>query len=269
MLIIDAGGGISPAAAPPPLASIQAGVVAALPAEGRCLTRQNLRPGGEASLAGSLRLQLSGIGPERARQAAEKLLSAGAQALISWGVAGGLAPGLEAGALLLPTQVQLITGETYYADRHWRQNLWERLEGKLPLTMAPLHHTEAILASAEEKARLYRQTGCAGADMESAAVAKAAAGAGVPFLAIRAVADPAHFALPASALRAVDSEGRLQPRALLTSLLAHPRDMLGLWHLAKHFGAARAALQTVAAQAGPTLLAPCAGGKLEPCAPLS
>lgn len=240
----------------PPLPSIRAGVVAALPAEGRCLTKQKLRPGSDVSLAGALRLQLSGIGPEHARRAAENLLSTGAQALISWGVAGGLAPHLEAGVLLLPQRVQYLEGEEYWVDPHWRQCLLDRLEDKLTLSSAPLHHTETVLSSPEEKARLYRHSGCVAVDMESVAVGKVANQAGVPFLVIRAIADPAQIALPATALSALNTQGRLQPLALLASLLSRPEDVLGLWQLAKHFRAARATLQTVVAQVGPTLLAP-------------
>jgi adenosylhomocysteine nucleosidase len=238
------------------ISSIRAGIIAALPAEGRCLTKQNLYPGGNAYLSGSLYLQLSGIGPERARRAAEILLSAGAKALISWGVAGGLAPHLKSGTLLLPEQVQLIRGEEYHPDSRWRQRIMNRLDAKLPFSSAALCHTETILSSPEEKNHLYYQTQCAAVDMESAAVAKAAAHAGVPFLIIRAVADPAQTALPASALRALNAEGRLQWFTLLANLFKHPKDILSLWQLAEHFRAASATLQAVVTYVGPTLLAP-------------
>lgn len=256
MLIANASKAARQVTTAPPLPLIRAGVVAALPAEGDCLTKQRLRPGDEIALAGSLHLQLSGIGPERARRAAENLLSAGAKALISWGVAGGLAPHLKSGVLLLPEQVRLLNGEQYGTDPYWRQSLLERLEGKLPLSNAPLQHTETILSSSEEKTRLYRQTGCVAVDMESAAVGKAAASAGVPFLVIRAIADPAQTALPPSALKALDSKGQLQRFALLANLLKHPWEMLDLWRLARHFQAARSTLQVVTARTAPTLLAP-------------
>jgi adenosylhomocysteine nucleosidase len=92
--------------------------------------------------------------------------------------------------------------------------------------------------------------------MESAAVAKAAAHADVPFLVIRAVADPAQTALPTSALRALNAEGRLQGFTLLANLFKHPKDILSLWQLAEHFRAASATLQAAVTYVGPTLLAP-------------
>jgi adenosylhomocysteine nucleosidase len=130
------------------------------------------------------------------------------------------------------------------------------LDAKLPLSSAALCHMETILSSPEEKNHLYDQTRCAAVDMESAAVGKAAARAGVPFLVIRAIADPAQTVLPTSALRALDAEGQLQRFALLASLLKHPKDILGLWRLAEHFRAARTTLLAVVTAVGPTLLAP-------------
>lgn len=230
--------------------------MAALPAEGQCLSSQKLRPGSSVSLAGTLQLQLAGIGPERAHRAARCLLSAGAKALVSWGVAGGLAPQLKAGTLLLPETVQTTRGQAYRTDSHWRQTLIQCLDNSLSLSRGALQHTETILSSPQEKTDLYQQTRCVAADMESAAVAKLAAEAQVPFLIIRAIADPAQAALPVSALRALDPDGRLQPLALMASLLTHPQDLLGLWQLGGYFRAAKATLRAFAARVGPTLLAP-------------
>jgi adenosylhomocysteine nucleosidase len=201
-------------------------------------------------------LQLAGIGPARAHRTAADLVAAGVKALVSWGVAGGIAPPLPAGTLLLPTHVQASEGQTYKVDKAWRQRLMEHVEGKLPCSGAPLYHTARILSAVEEKAALYRHTGCAGVDMESAAIGEVAAQAGLPFLIVRAIADPAAAALPATALRALDEAGRLQWPALATSLLHHPQDLLGLWQLAGYFRAARTTLRALTAQVGPTLLAP-------------
>src|SRR5699024_6765670 len=137
------------------LSSIRVGVIAALPPEGRCLAKRNLSPGSDISLPGSIHLQLSGMGPERARRATEILLLAGAKALVSWGVAGGLAPYLKSGTLLLPKQVRHVEEGEYYPNLLWQQRLMSRLETKLPLSSAALCHTETILSSPEEKAYLY------------------------------------------------------------------------------------------------------------------
>ncbi|BAW80669.1 hopanoid-associated phosphorylase [Candidatus Nitrosoglobus terrae] len=235
---------------------IRAGIIAALPMEGRCLTKQYLPPQGDAQLPESLYLQLSGIGPDHAYRAAEMLLSAGAKALVSWGVAGGLAPQLAPGTLLLPKQVQKINGETYYPDSQWRQRIINYLNYKLPFSGDTLCHTETVIASVAEKERLYHQTQCVAVDMESAAVAKAATDAKVPFIIIRAIADPAGISLPITALKALNTEGQLQRLSLLISLLKNPKDIIALWQLAKHSRAACTSLRTVVTHVGPALLAP-------------
>jgi len=202
-------------------------------------------------LPGSLQLQLSGIGAQQTRRTAEALVAAGAQALVSWGVAGGLAPSLQAGHLLLPRSVQVSPNIIYGTNSPWRQRLIRHLEGKLPLSCAALAHTEKPLASPGEKTALYRQTGCIAADMESAAIGEIAASANLPFLIIRAIADPAFTGLPSTALQALDRTGRLQGFALVTNLWRYPHEWLALWQLAGHFRAARTTLRALVTQLGP------------------
>lgn len=256
MLIANPSIELSRVTATPPLSRDRVGIVAALPAEGQCLSRQKLYPGSHISLSGALQLQLAGIGPERAYRAAKRLLATGANALVSWGVAGGLAPHLKAGTLLLPESVQTAGGQAYRTDPRWRYALIHHLNGSLPLSCGALYQAKTILSSPQEKAHLHQQTGCVAVDMESAAVAKLAAEAQIPFIIIRAIADPAQAALPASALRALDLDGRPQPFALMASLLRHPQDLFSLCQLGRYFQAARNTLRALATRAGPTLLAP-------------
>ena len=70
------------------------GIIAALPQECRCLKKVN------ASVL------CSGVGAERAAWAANQLVKAGSDRLVSWGFAGGLDPTLKPGTLLLPKQIQ-------------------------------------------------------------------------------------------------------------------------------------------------------------------
>jgi len=73
----------------------------------------------------------------------------------------------------------------------------------------------------------------------------------VPFLAVRAVADPAGMALPAAALAALDGEGRLRPLRLLAALSRHPRQWGRLGELRSAFRKACATLAEVAQRCGP------------------
>ena len=57
-----------------------------------------------------------------------------------------------------------------------------------------------IVATQADKARAWIDTGALAVDLESAVVARAAAAAGIPFLVLRAIADPATRHLPPARL---------------------------------------------------------------------
>ena len=81
------------------------GIVAALAAEARALGPTKLELGAPRTLADGTRIAVSGIGFAAAARAAQALVDTGVTALASWGMAGGLDPALNAGTILLPSQV--------------------------------------------------------------------------------------------------------------------------------------------------------------------
>ena len=228
------------------------GVVAALPAEARCFAP---RPGETAHLDPDVWLQISGPGPERAARAANALLEVGCTALVSWGVAAGIASELAAGCLVLPECI-VTGGERLPTDAPWRTALLGRVHDALPCSTGALVHSDGVVASPRDKEELFRRSGAVAVDMESGAVARAAWRAGVPFLAVRVVADPADLALPQAALCALDADGRTRPMRILGALVRRPREIPALLRLARHFRAARATLRTVTRVAGRRLAAP-------------
>ncbi len=187
------------------------GIVVATTAEARSLTKHPLASGGAL-------LQISGIGAKRAHLAARTLLEKGATSLLSWGSAGGLIPGLSPGSLVLPKNIIAADGSVYSVDATWHESLCTQLKGKVNLHEGSLAESMTVVTSPEEKATLFQQTGAIAVDMESAAVAAEAQKARVPFMAIRAVADPVGMTLPRSALTALDEFGRLRPLKLLKAI---------------------------------------------------
>lgn len=238
------------------------GIVAALPAEARCLApgRAVPVPGRSLPFPGSGTLLVCGIGPARAQAAAEALLAGGARALLSWGTAGGLDPGLQPGALCLPETVVDADGARFLPDPAWRWRLQETLPPELPVHEGLVAASGSVLASTGEKESLRARTGAAAVDTESGALARAAAEAEIPFLVVRAVVDPAGEALPRCVFAAVDSSGQMRPAALLTALCRRPQEAISLVRLARHFGAARRTLTVVARAAGARSFLSCAAG---------
>jgi adenosylhomocysteine nucleosidase len=200
-------------------------------------------------------LLVSGAGPDNARRAAERLLEAGAGGLISWGCAAALRPGLLPGVLLLPRRVIGHDGEVFDTDVRWHDRLNGALAGaKIPFDSGDLAESPAIVATAADKRALAARIHAGAVDMESAAVARVARDWRKPFVAIRAVADPAGMAIPPAVLQATDSNGAVNLLRLLGHLLTHPAGLPALVRLGLHFSAAIRTLRRVHRAVAPDFL---------------
>jgi len=230
-----------------------AGVVVALAAEARPLTGRRLRPGEAVQVGGGV-VCVAGIGRDRARAAAERLVAGGATGLVSWGSGGGLDPALAPGRVVVAEAVVAADGHEWPVDRGWSDRLRAAVADRLPLAGGRLAEATTVVGVAE-KGTLFRATGAAVCDMESAAVAQVAAAARLPFLAVRAVADPAAMAVPAAAVAAVGDDGRLWPAGVVR-LLLRPDRWPALAATGRSFRRAVAGLARVAAVAGGVLLDP-------------
>jgi adenosylhomocysteine nucleosidase len=167
--------------------------------------------------------------------ASRHLIETGVTGLISFGLAGGLDPALPAGTLVVADAV-IAEGQVRHSDA----TLNARLGGATgPLCLG----LDRIVASAAEKRSLARETGAALVDMESGAVAMAAAAAGLPFSVLRAICDPVWQDLPPAALVGLDREGRIAPIPLAWSVLTNPGQIGALLTLARGATAARRSLR--------------------------
>lgn len=164
---------------------------------------------------------------------AESLLSEGAEALISFGIAGALAPALMPGFLLVPRAVIDETGARYAVDTAWRMQIADALRAAgLQLDDRDLLGARQAAASPARKAELHRITGAVAIDLESHLVAAAAARAGRPFFVLRAVSDSATQALPDAAVHGLAPNGKPALGRVLLSVARDPRQIPALIKLA-------------------------------------
>ncbi len=172
-------------------------------------------------------------------------MAGGATGLLSFGLAGGLDPALRPGMVIVPERVVVGGGLLFPLPLREGVNiptdpaLNQRLGGATPHAILG---GEAIAASAAEKHRLWQTTGAAAIDLESGAVARAAAGHGLPFAVLRVICDPAGRDLPPAALTALDGRGAIGLLRVIGSLIARPGQFPGLMQLAADAAAARRAL---------------------------
>jgi adenosylhomocysteine nucleosidase len=179
-------------------------------------------------------VKVGGGTPLGAERAAEALVHDGAHGLVSFGLAGGLRPGLAAGSILVPTAV-LEGNRVFPAD----YVLMAFLGGS---SGAPIYAGQKIAETAHDKALIYQRGNPDAIDLESGAVARVAQARGVPFAVLRAVADTAEADLPPLATTALKDDGGLDFAAIALSLLRHPRQLPGLIAMAQSAKAARNAL---------------------------
>lgn len=188
-----------------------------------------------------LMVVFSGAQPGRAEAQARACLGAGCRALLSFGTAGGLAPGLVPGALLAPEAV--LAGD----GTRWVPVPWLVPQG----VAGDLLGVDRLAADPAAKAVLRADTGAVAVDMESHRVALVAAEAGLTFGVLRAVLDPAERALPSAAAAALGEEGQTRPLRLALGLMRNPWQIGTMRSLGHDFRAARAALADAAAKVLP------------------
>ncbi len=184
-----------------------------------------------------------GAGDHRRTVKVVEEAASAAECLVSFGIAGALKPGLKPGDIILSTEV---VGE----DRRWlsSDNLqpWiAELAREIGATEGPVLGAQTVLATKADKRRAWEQTGAIAVDLESVVVARASAALGIPFVVLRAIADPASRELPPAALVPLDGDGRPALGQVLASIMRRPQQLPTL------FAVAREARQALAALVGP------------------
>jgi adenosylhomocysteine nucleosidase len=204
----------------------------------------------EARIAAGSGLQVVCSGDGRHLEAALKQrIAAGCAGLISFGVAGGLAPHLRPGACIVGSEV--VAGDVRMpTDRYWSHKLLAIMPGAMH---GPLAGAARPVKTSAAKRALQRATGALAVDTESHVVAATAREHRLPMAAIRVVCDPAHHSLPDSALAAVRPDGSADIVALLRSVMRRPHEIPALLRTARQAQAARATLQRGLLVLGPSL----------------
>lgn len=196
-------------------------VVCALEIERRALAGLE-RPGVE--------IHVSGMGADAATALAEHLTLRPLRGMIATGFCGALVPRLGVGEIVVADQVvHENTGDAFPADE---------------LMLAAAEGRRGTLVSAADVARTPADRAALhglAVDLESAALARAARDADIPFIAIRAVSDRFRDRVP-DVVAMLDHVGRPDRRAILAYALRHPREIPRLVRLGRAAGRAGRAL---------------------------
>ena len=185
---------------------------------------------GSVRLDERLRVAVSGANAMRAEALAVQLINDGAVAVLSVGVSGGLSPHLSPGDLIVGEAVKTKSGEDFPANDSLLSAIGLR-SGDVAIERSILFGSDEIVATSRHKSVLFENYHAAAVDMESHGVARAARNAGVPFAAIRAIADPASRALPPAALNAIAADGSTRTLPVLWACAKAPGQFPALLQL--------------------------------------
>ncbi len=165
---------------------------------------------------------LSGGGdPARLALLLQAALANGAKAVISFGIAGGLQPGLRPGTTIIGRAIDDGDVRTE-ADAAWTERLSAALPHALVMDLAGV---DAAVCGADSKRALHRATRAAAVDMESHIAVRLAAQHGVPFAALRTVADPAERTVPSAAAAGMRADGSVNVAGVLRILSRRPGEL--------------------------------------------
>jgi hopanoid-associated phosphorylase len=198
---------------------------------------------------------LCGSDPIYLRASLNAALRQGASGVISFGTAGGLAPDLKVGDVVVASAI-VKDQARLFTDPVWSEILLRKLRAR----HAEIACVDDPVAHAADKRTLRGRTGASAVDMESFIAAAVALEQAVPFVACRVIIDPAERTLPAAALAGFRRDGTLDVAAVLFALLRHPGELPDLIRLGREARAARAALAFARQQLGPRFAFPDVAG---------
>ncbi len=165
-------------------------------------------------------------------------IAKGAKGIVSFGIAGALAPLLKIGDTVVATHV--VYGDEHYAtDPTWSGILRERLPAAHSVVLAG---HDQVVSHVDGKRRLFALTGAHAVDMESHIAARLAARHAIPFVAVRTISDISTRGLPPAALEPLKENGKPHLARVLASVAADPSQIPDLMATGRQAGKAFRAL---------------------------
>ena len=181
---------------------------------------------------------------DRLERALADATAHGCAGIVSFGTAGGLAPDLAPGALVIANAIDGPFGRVV-TDAGWSARLVAALQDTpvwARVTRGTMAAVGAPVVSEQDKASLHHAKGALAVDMESHIAAAFAAARGVPFAVCRAIVDPAWRTLPRAATAGLRDDGSTAILPILRELLKQPSQLGPLLQVASDERAARTTL---------------------------
>jgi adenosylhomocysteine nucleosidase len=180
----------------------------------------------------------------------EKVVPTDCTGVMSFGLCGGLADGVEVGASFLATNLVTPDG-TYQADAAWNARLFAKTRAvEVHWWSTGIFNTAD---SRDQRLSIFTTTGAAVIDDESYAVAVFAKDRNIPFVCLRVVSDGTKIPdLPPAARNALNTAGDADIEEVFASLAKDPAQLPSLIEIAREYSISIGELRTIAAIIGPS-----------------
>lgn len=193
----------------------------------------------------------AGAKSERAGILAQRLINQGCNGLLSFGMAGGLKEDFLPGNLIIASTIFGPKGQVFETSKLWLKRIYSLSSSDVSIAIAPMVGANEVIRSSKAKKELGIATEAVAVDMESHTVGAVANKAGIPFMVIRAIADPVGCSIPDWLSGKISEQGTPQYGAILASLAIHPWDFKKLVQLNRNSSLALSSLRSIANRLGP------------------
>jgi adenosylhomocysteine nucleosidase len=160
--------------------------------------------------------------------------------LVSFGIAGGLAPELTAGTVVVSGEV-VSEGHRWAIEPSISRQL-SQFARSIGAVEGLVLGASSILATQAEKRRAWATTGAIAVDLESEIVARIATALGIPFIVLRSIADTARRDLPPASLVSLTADGKPDLLKVFFAVLRRPLQIGGMIGLGRETALALSAL---------------------------
>jgi hopanoid-associated phosphorylase len=171
-------------------------------------------------------------------------------AILSFGLAGGLAPHLRPGDIVIASHV-VAGSERHDAHTGWHDALVSSFGNAINVHRGAIAGSDSVVTTSAHKTALHAGTDALAVDMESHISAAYAREHNLPFAVIRAVSDPATRSLPGIASNALTRDGDVALGKVIGGLLRQPGQLPALIAAGRDSGRAFASLRRVRGLLGP------------------
>jgi hopanoid-associated phosphorylase len=171
-------------------------------------------------------------------------------AVLSFGLAGGLAPHLKIGDVVVGAHVTTSDG-SHHTDSAWHAAVTSALADTMRVHSGGVEGHHTVLAQRSDKAALHAATGALAVDMESHLAGDYARRHALSFGIIRVISDPATRSLPDVATEALRPDGSVNLPKVIRSVTESPGQVPALIAAAIDSERAFASLRRVRRLLGP------------------